>query len=128
MEAFLEAKSNVSAPISWYSSFLVVHLQFTQEQFYFIKTSNYFFSVYIFNFTFQKITFQNRIDNKYFSWPVFTVTLTKNILTLSNCDSIINFKFRSFIARFNFFSQSRMIIINRLFNNRIMIRIIVLLY
>ena len=35
------------------------------------------------------ISFQNRIDNKYFSCPIFSETSTKNIFILSNSHSII---------------------------------------
>ena len=48
----------------------------------------------MFNFICPRIAFQNRINNKYFSRPGFSVTFTKNILILSNSDSIINFKLR----------------------------------
>ena len=48
----------------------------------FHKTYCYFFSVQILKFISPGISFQNRIDNKYFSWPIFSVTFTKNILDL----------------------------------------------
>ena len=54
-----------------------------------------------------RISFQNRIDNKYFSRPIFSVIPTKNIFILSNSNSIINFKFRSFMIRFNFFQSKQ---------------------
>ena len=75
-----------------------------------------------------KISFQYKINNKYFSLPIFTVTLSKTILIISRSDSIINFKLRAFRIRFHFFSQSRIMSINRFSVNRIMIRIIALIY
>ena len=64
------------------------------------------------------ISFQNRIDNKYFSRPIFSVTLTKNILILRNSGSTINFEFRSFKIGLNFCSQSRIISTKWFFNNK----------
>ena len=102
---------------------------------FFIKTSYYYFlllflflfSVWIFDFICLWVSSYHRISNKYFSWPTFDVNFAKNILVLSNPDSITNFKFRSFLTRFNFFSQSRRININRFFVNRTVINIIVLI-
>ena len=47
---------------------------------------------------------------------------------LSNSDSIINYKFRSFRIRVNFFIQSGKISINRFFTNRFITSIIALIY
>ena len=49
------------------------------------------------------INVQQKINQKYFSSQNFCITFAKNILLLSNPDSITNFKFRTFIAWFNFF-------------------------
>ena len=66
----------------------------------------------------SSISFQNRINNNYLSWPTFSVTYTKNILILSNSHTIIHVKFRNFRIGLNFFSQCRIISINRI--NRMM--------
>ena len=63
-----------------------------------------------------------------FIWPIFGVTFAESIVILSNPDSITNFKFRSFRICFNFFSQSRIISINRICTNRTMTSIIVFIY
>ena len=60
-----------------------------------------------------RISFQNRINNDYFSGPILRITFTKNIFMLCNSDSIINFKFRSFRIDLNFFGQSKIISISR---------------
>ena len=51
-------------------------------------------------------------------WP-----FAKNVPILSNPDSITNFKFKSFMTRFKFFRQSKIICMSRFFSNRTMIRI-----
>ena len=94
---------------------------------HFHENFHYFCSIYIFHFISPRISLQNRID-KYFSLPIFIVTFTKNIFILSNSDSVIHFKLRSFRICLNFFSQNRIISINRFFTNRMMISIIVLYY
>ena len=53
------------------------------------------------------IGFQNRINNKYFSGPIFSVTFAKNIIILNNPDFIIKFRFKSFRNRHNFFQSNQ---------------------
>ena len=74
------------------------------------------------------IRFQDGINLKYFFWSIIGITSTKNIVLLSYLDSIINFKIRSFMNRVKFFSQSKIISMDRFFTSRMMTRIIVLIY
>ena len=102
-----------------YSATIVFHKNFLSF-FFLFKSLHLFIS--------PRISFQNRIDNKYFSRPIFIVTFTKNIFILSNSDFIISFKFRSVRIYLNFLSQGIIIKINSFFINTMMISIIVLIY
>ena len=62
-----------------------------------------------------KNLFINKINHKYFFWQIIIVTFAKNIFVLGNPDSLTNFKFGSFRVSRNFFRQSRIISMNRLF-------------
>ena len=74
-----------------------------------MRTCYYFFSFKPFNFISLWISFHHRINNKFFSWPIFGITFAKDIFVLRNIDSIINFKFRNFRICFSIFSQNRII-------------------
>ena len=106
---------------------IITHLHYTQQQFFFIQYFYYLFFVWIFNSIDPRISFQNRINNEYLPRPIFSVTFNKNILILSNSDSVIHFKLRSFRIRLNVFNQSRIISINKFFYNRTVIIIILLI-
>ena len=56
------------------------------------------------------ISFQHKIK--------LNATFVKNILTLSNTDSITEFKLTNFINQFKFFSQSKIISMNGIFAKR----------
>ena len=106
---------------------IITHLHYTQQQFFFIQYFYYLFFVWIFNSIDPRISFQNRINNEYLPRQIFSVTFNKNILILSNSDSVIHFKLRSFRIRLNVFNQSRIISINKFFYNRTAIIIILLI-
>ena len=63
----------------------------------------------------QGIIFNTEISHKYFFRPFFSIIFVKNILILSNPDSVTKFKFRSFMTQFTFFRQSKIITMNIFF-------------
>ena len=73
-------------------------------------------------------SFQNRIDNKWFSWAIFSDTFTKNTIVLCNSNSTTKFKIRSFRIGLNFLTQAKIISMNTIFINRMVINIILLIY
>ena len=67
-------------------------------QFFFVKSSNNFFSIKIINNICQRHNVFNFLNQKHFFWPIWNVTFCKNIFTFWYSKKITNFKFKIFIV------------------------------
>ena len=83
-------------------------------QFFFVKSSNNFFSIKIINNICQRHNVFNFLNQKHFFWPIWNVTFCKNIFTFWYSNKITNFKFKIFIV--NVFTRIKVALKNSIGN------------
>ena len=70
-------------------------------QFFLIKSSSNFFTIYITNKTRSWNSIFNFANNNNFLWPIWGISFSKNVVLFRNSDMITYFKFGNFFIRVN---------------------------